>query len=37
MTDFSERDLAAGNKTWGRITGFPAAKATIEWAAEQFK
>ncbi|HYM33902.1 MAG TPA: M28 family peptidase [Steroidobacteraceae bacterium] len=37
ITDFSKHDYAAGNLGWGRITGFPAAKATIEWHAEQFK
>src|SRR5712671_1811997 len=37
IVDFSRHDHQAGNKAWGRITGLPAAKATVEWHAAQFK
>src|SRR5215471_6230812 len=37
IVGFSRKDYDAGNKAWGRVTGFPAAKATIEWHAAQFK
>jgi hypothetical protein len=37
IVDFSKRSHKAGDLVWGRVTGFPAAKATIDWAAQQFK
>jgi hypothetical protein len=37
IVDFSKHSFKAGDKVWGRVTGFPAAKATIEWSAQQFK
>lgn len=37
ITNISKKDYASGNKAWGRVTGFPAAKETIEWHAAQFK
>lgn len=37
IVGFSRQDFDAGHRAWGRITGFPAAQATIEWAAKQFK
>jgi hypothetical protein len=37
VVDFAKQSHAAGDKVWGRVTGFPAAQATIEWSAQQFK
>jgi hypothetical protein len=37
IVDFSKQSYKAGDKVWGRVTGFPAAKATLEWTAQQFK
>jgi hypothetical protein len=37
VVDFSKRSFKEGNKVWGRVTGFPSAKATIDWSAQQFK
>jgi Peptidase family M28 len=37
IVNFSKQSHARGDKVWGRVTGFPAAKATIEWTAAQFK
>lgn len=37
ITGFSRADRAAGNRMWGRITGFPAARETVEWAATEFR
>src|SRR5688500_1716180 len=37
IVDFSRASRAAGERVWGRVTGFPSAKATIEWSAERFK
>jgi hypothetical protein len=37
IVDFSKQSHKAGDLVWGRVTGFPAAKATIDWAAQQFK
>src|SRR5262245_10523496 len=37
IVGFSKRSYAAGDKVWGRVTGFPAAKATVEWSAQQLK
>ena len=34
---FSKQSRAAGNRVWGRVTGFPAASATHGWVAEQFR
>jgi hypothetical protein len=33
---FSEQSRKAGDKVWGRVTGFPAAYATARWVGEQF-
>ena len=32
---FSKQSRAAGNKVWGRVTGFPSAVVTMSWVAEQ--
>ncbi|MES3008932.1 MAG: M28 family peptidase [Pseudomonadota bacterium] len=37
IVDFSIQSRVAGEKSWGRVTGFPAAKATLEWTAQQFR
>lgn len=37
IVDFSKQSAKDGNKVWGRVTGFPSAKATIDWSAQQFK
>ena len=37
IIDFSKESRAAGNRVWGRITGFPSAVAVTGWVAEQFK
>ena len=37
IVGFSKQSYAAGDKVWGRVTGFPAAKATVEWSAQQLK
>jgi hypothetical protein len=37
IVDFSKQSSKEGNKVWGRVTGFPSAKATIEWSAQQFR
>jgi Peptidase family M28 len=34
---FSKKSRADGNRVWGRVTGFPSAKATIEWSAKQLR
>jgi hypothetical protein len=36
IVDFSKQSYSHGDKVWGRVTGFPAAKSTIEWVAKQF-
>lgn len=36
IVGFSKASRAAGEKAWGRITGFPAAAATHQWVARQF-
>src|SRR5262245_53561798 len=36
IVDFSKQSQRAGDKVWGRVTGFPAHKATIDWVAKQF-
>ena len=37
IVGFSKQSFKEGNKVWGRVTGFPSAKATIDWSAQQFK
>jgi hypothetical protein len=37
VVDFAKKSHAAGDKVWGRVTGFSAAKATVEWSAEQLR
>jgi hypothetical protein len=37
VVDFSKQSFKEGNRVWGRVTGFPSAKATIDWSAQQFK
>lgn len=37
VVQFSRQSRADGNRVWGRVTGFPSAQQTIEWAAEQFQ
>ena len=37
IVDYSKHSFKSGDKVWGRVTGFPAAKAAIEWSAKQFK
>ncbi len=37
IVGFSRESRAEGNRVWGRVTGFPSARRTIEWAAEQFR
>ena len=37
IVGFSKQSYNEGNKVWGRVTGFPSARATIEWTAKQFK
>jgi hypothetical protein len=34
---FSRQSRAAGERVWGRVTGFPAAAATHDWVAGQFR
>jgi hypothetical protein len=34
---FSKADRAAENQMWGRVTGTPAAAATMQWVAQQFR
>lgn len=34
---FSKQSRAAGDRVWGRVTGFPAASATHAWVADQFR
>jgi hypothetical protein len=36
IVDFSKESHKAGDLVWGRVTGFHAAKKTIDWAARQF-
>ena len=36
IVGFSKASQAAGEKAWGRITGFPAADATHQWVSQQF-
>jgi hypothetical protein len=37
IVGFSKQSRAAGDRVWGRVTGFPAAAATQAWVAEQFR
>jgi hypothetical protein len=37
VVGFSQASRAAGDRLWGRVTGFPAAKATLDWTAAQLK
>jgi len=37
IVGFSKQSRANGDRVWGRVTGFPAAKSTLEWAAENFR
>jgi hypothetical protein len=37
IVGFSKESLAAGDRVWGRVTGFPAAAATMTWVERQFK
>ena len=37
IVNFSKQSHARGDKVWGRVTGFPAAKATVEWSGQQLK
>ena len=37
VVTFSEQSHARGERMWGRVSGFPAAAATAEWVAEQFR
>jgi len=37
IVGFSRQSRAAGDRVWGRVTGFPAGLATHAWAAEQFR
>ncbi len=37
IVGFSKASRAAGEKAWGRITGFPAADATHQWVNQRFK
>jgi hypothetical protein len=37
IVGFSHQSRANGDKMWGRVSGFPAAVATADWVAEQFR
>ena len=37
IVGFSKQSRAAGDRVWGRVTGFPAASATHAWVADQFR
>lgn len=37
IVEFSKQSRADGNKVWGRVTGFPSAKATLDWTAKQLR
>jgi hypothetical protein len=37
IVGFSKQSRAAGDRVWGRVTGFPAAAATQAWVGEQFR
>ena len=37
VVGFSKQSREAGDRIWGRVTGFPAARATLGWVAERFR
>ena len=37
IVEFSKQSRAAGDKVWGRVSGFPAQQKTAAWVAEQFR
>ena len=37
IVGFSKQSRATGDRVWGRVTGFPAAAATIQWVADEFR
>ena len=37
IVGFSRQSRAAGERVWGRVTGFPSAVSTHAWVAEQFR
>jgi hypothetical protein len=37
IVSFSRQSRSSGDRVWGRVTGFPAAAATMEWTANQFR
>ena len=37
IVGFSRHSRAAGDRVWGRVTGFPSAVSTHAWVAEQFR
>jgi hypothetical protein len=37
IVGFSRQSRAAGDRVWGRVTGFPSAVSTHAWVAEQFR
>jgi hypothetical protein len=37
IVGFSKQSRAAGDRVWGRVTGFPAAAATQAWVADEFR
>ncbi|MCB1670208.1 MAG: M28 family peptidase [Gammaproteobacteria bacterium] len=37
IVGFSHQSHRDGNRVWGRVTGFPSQRATVEWVAEQFR
>lgn len=37
IVDFSLKSRATGGLMWGRVSGFPAAAATADWVAEQYR
>lgn len=37
IVGFSKQSHAAGDRAWGRVTGFPPAAQTMAWVAGQFK
>lgn len=37
IVGFSRESHDAGDRVWGRVSGFPAAHATAEWVAQQYR
>lgn len=37
IVGFSRESRASGERVWGRVTGFPSARKTIDWSAEQLR